>query len=392
MTISRTDRSLLTDWWFTVDRVLLTTVLLLAGSGLILSLAASPAVALKKGFTAFHFVERHFAYTVIGLGMMLTVSFLQPRTIRRLALVVFFGAVAVMIAVLIGGDEINGAKRWLRIASFSLQPSEIAKPAFVVLAAWAFAETQRRTDMPALTIAASLYGVFGALLILQPDIGQTLLVSLTWGILFLLSGQSILSAIVLALLGVGGLVTAYFTLGYVRLRIDRFIAVAPDDNSQTARALQSFIEGGFLGRGPGEGTIKTSLPDAHTDFIFAVVAEEYGAVVCMALACLFAAVVLRAFVRSFGETDHFSRLAVAGLSAMFGFQALINMAVNVGLLPAKGMTLPFISAGGSSLLSVYLTMGILLALTRWRPDLSRLRRPQLSATTDRIGQLGPTIQ
>ncbi len=392
MTLSRTDRSLLTDWWFTVDRVLLATVLTLACSGLVLSLAASPAVALKKGFGAFHFVERHLAFTLLGLGLMLTVAFLQPRTIRRLALVVFFGAIAVMIAVLLGADEINGARRWVRIASFSLQPSELAKPAFVVLSAWAFAEAQNRSDMPALPIAFSLYAVFAVLLVLQPDIGQTLLISLTWGGLFVLSGQSIVSALLFALMGVASLVAAYFTLGYVRLRFDRFFALAPDDNSQTARALQSFIEGGFLGRGPGEGTIKTALPDAHTDFIFAVVAEEYGALACMVLAGLFAAIVLRAFVRSFGENDHFTRLAVAGLSAMFGFQALINMAVNVGLLPAKGMTLPFISAGGSSLISVYLTMGMLLALTRWRPDLSRLRRPQLSATTNHVGHLGPTTQ
>jgi cell division protein FtsW len=381
MKLSRADRSLLADWWFTVDKVLLATVLILAASGLVLSLAASPAVAVKKGFGAFHFVERQFAFTLVGVAIMIAVSMMQPRTIRRLALILFLGALAMTSAVLIGGEEVNGAKRWYRIAQFSIQPSEFAKPAFVILAAWAFAERERRPDMPALIIAFGLYCVLAPLLILQPDIGQTLLISLAWGTLFVLSGRPLLAALACGVVGVAGLVTSYFTLGYVRLRVDKFLSAVPDENSQTARALQSFIEGGFLGRGPGEGTIKTGLPDAHTDFIFAVVAEEYGAVACLLIITLFAAIVLRAYLHSFARADAFLRLAIAGLATIFGAQALINMAVNVGLMPAKGMTLPFISAGGSSLISVYLTMGMLLALTRRRPDPYRLRRPQLSATT-----------
>jgi len=393
MRISRTDRSLLAEWWFTVDRMLLTAILVLAGTGLVLSLAASPAVAIKKGLPAFHFVERHAAFSVIGALIMLAVSLMQPRQIRRLALIVFFIALAMMVAVLIGGEEINGARRWLRFAGFSLQPSELAKPAFVVLAAWAFAELQRQIEMPARSIAVALYLVFAVLLLMQPDVGQTLLISVIWATLFVLSGQPLIWAGVFALIGAVGLGTAYFTLDYVRLRVDRFLSPGVDEYSQTARALQSFVEGGFLGRGPGEGTIKTALPDAHTDFIFAVVAEEYGAIACLALVTLFAVIVLRAYFRTFSETDPFRRLAVSGLSLMFGLQAAINMAVNVGLLPAKGMTLPFISAGGSSLASVFLTTGMILALTRRRPDALRLRRPQLPLRTeDRLGQMGPAAQ
>ena len=392
MKLSRTDRSLLADWWFTVDRVLLIAVLALAAGGVVLSLAGSPAVALKKGFQAFHFVERHFVFTAIGCILMLTVSLMQPRAIRRLAAGMFLASLAIMVAVLIGGEEINGARRWYQLASFSIQPSEFAKPAFVVLSAWAFGEQQRRPDMPAFPLALFLYLTFAVLLVLQPDIGQTLLISLVWGTLFVLSGQRLASALLLGLTGIGGLAMAYLSLGYVRLRVDRFFSMAIDDNSQTGRALQSFVEGGFLGRGPGEGTIKIALPDAHTDFIFAVVAEEFGVIACMALAALFAAIVLRAFLHSFARSDPFLRLATAGLATLFGCQALINMAVNVGLMPAKGMTLPFISSGGSSLLSVYLTMGMLLALSRRRPDPSRLRRPQLSATNNALRNLGPTTQ
>jgi len=382
MKISRADRSLVTEWWFTVDRVLLSFIFILAGSGLVLSLAASPAVALKKGLPAFHFVERHAVFFVIGTVLMIAVSMMQPRQIRRLALVIFLLGLAAMAGVLIGGEEVNGARRWLRLAGFSIQPSEFVKPAFVVLAAWAFAEVQKQVDMPARSIAVGLYVVFAALLLMQPDVGQTFLISTLWTALFVLAGQPLAWVGVFAVIGVLGLVGAYMTLDYVRFRVDRFLAPTGDEYSQTARALQSFVEGGFFGRGPGEGTIKTALPDAHTDFIFAVIAEEYGAVACLALVALITFIVLRAYFRTFTETDPFTRLAVAGLSLLFGLQAAINMGVNVGLLPAKGMTLPFISAGGSSLVSTFLVMGIILALTRRRPDALRLRRPHSAFNTE----------
>ena len=393
MKISRTDRSLVAEWWFTVDRVLLTAILILAGSGLVLSLAASPAVALKKGFSAFHFVERHAAFAGLGVLIMLAVSMMQPRLIRRLALILFVGGIVLMVGVLAFGEEINGARRWLRLAGFSLQPSEFAKPAFIVLTAWAFGEAQKQVDMPARSIAIALLAVFDLLLLRQPDLGQTFLVSAIWATLFVLSGQPIIWAGIFGVAGVVGLTGAYFTFDYVRLRVDRFLSPGGDEYSQTARALQSFVEGGFFGRGPGEGSIKTALPDAHTDFIFAVIAEEYGAIACLALVALIAIIVLRAYVRTFTETDPFTRLAVAGLSLLFGLQAAINMAVNVGLLPAKGMTLPFISAGGSSLVSMFLTMGMILGLTRRRPDVLRLRRPHSAPNNeDSLGRLGPAAQ
>lgn len=375
MRISRADRSRIAEWWFTVDMVLLSAILVLVAAGLVLSLAASPAVALKKGYETFYFFERHVAFSLFSVPAMLAISLLEPQAVRRLAAVLLLAAFVGLIAVALTGPEINGARRWLSLAGHSLQPSELAKPAFVVVVAWLFAETGRRPDMPALWIAASLLAALAVLLIVQPDVGQTLLVALVWGALYFLSGQSLIGAVVLAATGVGGLVAAYLSFPHVQGRIDRFLVPSAGDNSQVDRAMQSFSEGGFLGRGPGEGQIKSVLPDAHTDFIFAVVAEEYGVAACLALLALFAFIVLRALARSLTEPDAATRLSIQGLALLFGLQALINMAVNVGLAPAKGMTLPFISSGGSSMLGVAVLLGMLLALTRRRPDTIRTRRP-----------------
>lgn len=388
MSFSRTDRSIVGRWWFTVDHTLLVAILALIGVGLVLTLAASPAVALKKGLPAFHFVERQVLFAALSILVMLAVSLLEPRQIRRLALIAFAAGLAAMTAVLLSGPEINGARRWLRLAGLSLQPSEFAKPAFAVLVAWAFAESERRADMPALTVATAIYLAFATLLVLQPDVGQTLLVSAIWVVLFLLTGRSLAWIGGFAALGIAGMAAAYLSFGHVKARLDRFWQGSPGDNSQTERALQSFVEGGFMGRGPGEGTIKAQLADAHTDFIFAVVAEEYGVLACLALLALFAFIVLRALARTVGEPDAFTRYAVSALALMIGLQALINMGVNVGILPAKGMTLPFVSAGGSSAIAVAVTCGMLLGLTRRRPDAARLKMPGLPVTVDEMQTVG----
>lgn len=375
MRLTRAERSVLTDWWFTVDRVLLASILAIAGAGVVLSLAASPAIAIRRGLPAFYFVERQLLFTLVAILLMFGVSLLSPTSVRRLALAVLGVALALMLAVLVAGTEINGARRWLHLGSHSLQPSEFAKPAFVVLSAWLFAEGQRRLDMPALPLAFALYLLFAGLLVLQPDFGQTLLISLVWSALFFLAGRPVAWFLGLLAMLAAGLGTAYFTVGHVRLRIDRFLNPALGASFQTDRARQSFIEGGLFGRGPGEGTIKTVLPDAHTDFIFAVIAEEYGVLACLVVVGLFALVVLRVFARQIEEGDPFLRLATIGLALLFGLQAIVNMAVNTGLLPAKGITLPFISIGGSSTLAVGLGLGMLLALTRRRADPAHVKKP-----------------
>ncbi len=377
MKFSRADRSRLAEWWFTVDHVLLYAILVIVAAGLVLSIAASPAVALKKGLAQYYFVERHVFFSVAGIAIMLAVSLLGPASVRRLAIVVLAIAMAGLVAVYFMGEEINGARRWLSIQGHSIQPSEFAKPAFVVVSAWLLAESRRRPDMPAWTLAMALFAIFAGLLVVQPDVGQTMLVTLVWMTMLFVSGVALTGAAIVAAAGAVGLYAAYVYFPHVAQRIDRFINPQTGDFSQGDRAIRSFIEGGFLGRGPGEGTIKTSLPDAHTDYIFAVVAEEYGAIACLVLLLLFAFVVLRALRHAESEPDAATRLGIVGLALMFGFQALINMGVNTGLLPAKGMTLPFLSAGGSSMLAISLTLGMLLALTRRRPDADRLKKPPL---------------
>ncbi|MEQ1716428.1 MAG: putative peptidoglycan glycosyltransferase FtsW [Hyphomicrobium sp.] len=383
---TRADKSRLAQWWFTVDHVLLSAILSLIAIGLVLSLAASPAVALKKGFSTYHFVERHVVFAALSAAVLAAVSFLSPLGVRRLAMAIFLVALSAMIAVIVMGQDINGARRWLSFAGYSFQPSEFAKPGFVVLVAWLLSEAAERKDVPALPLAILLWAVFAGLLVVQPDVGQTVLISATTGALYLMAGLPLIGAVIMIGAGAAGLMLAYQNFGHVQSRVDRFFHPFPFENFQGDRAIQSFSEGGFFGRGPGEGTIKSVLPDAHTDYIFAVVAEEYGVIACIALLALFAFIVLRALMRAAVEPNPSIRLAIQGLGLVFGLQALINMAVNVGLVPPKGMTLPFISAGGSSMLALAVTAGMLLALTRRRPDIQRLKKPRLMPT---IGARAP---
>ncbi|MDZ4842496.1 MAG: putative peptidoglycan glycosyltransferase FtsW [Hyphomicrobium aestuarii] len=381
MSFSRSDRSRLAEWWFTVDRRLLAMLLALIGAGILLSLAASPAVALKRGFEPYHFVSRHVVFAALGTAVLLVVSFLQPSAIRQLATAMLVGAIGGLIAVLWVGPEINGARRWLPVLGQTIQPSEFVKPAYVVIVAWLLAEARRRPDMPGLWLAFGLTATIAGLMMAEPDVGQTMLIVAVFGLLYLVSGQPIIGAAAIAGFGAAGLAFAYANYTHVSSRIDRYLAGNPGERSQVDRALQAFAEGGMLGRGPGEGTVKIVLPDAHTDFIFAVVAEEYGAIACLGLLALYAAIAMLAVVRAAREADHANRLAVIGLAAMFSAQAAINMSVNTGLLPAKGMTLPFISAGGSSMMAVSITVGMLLALTRRRHDVANAKKPRLVPTT-----------
>ncbi len=377
MSFTRADRSLLSEWWFTVDRTLLVIFLVMMGAGVVLSLAASPSVALRKGFAAYHFATRHFGFAALGVLVMVSVSMLTPRHVRRLALLTMVAALVLLVWVVVGGPEINGARRWLRFGGMSFQPSELAKPGFVVISAWLLAESRRVDHVPALGTAIGLLALISALLLLQPDVGQTMLLLAVWGTLLFLAGHSVVLAGLFGAGSLAGLGLAYVSFAYVRRRVDRFLDPSSGDNYQIEKALQSFNEGGLMGRGPGEGSIKTVLPDAHTDFIFAVIGEELGAVACLSLILLFAVVALRALRRAANESDLTISLAISGLATMLCVQAMINMSVNVGLLPAKGMTLPFISTGGSATLSSALAAGFLLAMMRRRPDATTAKKPQL---------------
>ncbi|MEX0697966.1 MAG: putative lipid II flippase FtsW [Dongiaceae bacterium] len=362
--VSRADRSQFAEWWWTVDRILIGGLVVLMVSGVVLSLAGSPAVAERLGYDGLHFVKRHLLFFLPAVAVMIATSFLTPRGARRAALIVLVVSIVLMLATLFIGDEVNGARRWISIAGLSLQPSEFVKPAFVVVVAWLFAENRTRADIPGNAFATILLAIVVALLVAEPDFGQTMLVVIAWGALFFMAGLSWFWIAALGSVAVGGAVAAYMTMPHVANRIDRFISPDSGDTFQIDKALDSILRGGWLGQGPGEGIVKRVLPDAHTDFIFAVAAEEFGIVACLVLVLVFALIVFRGLSASVRASDPFVRLAGAGLVVLFGVQAVINMAVNLNLIPAKGMTLPFISYGGSSMIAIAFGMGLLLAFTR----------------------------
>ncbi|MFH1796694.1 MAG: putative lipid II flippase FtsW [Pseudomonadota bacterium] len=367
---SRTDRGLVSNWWWTVDRWFLASFLSLMVLGIVLSFAASPAVAERIGLEEYHFVTRQIIFMLPALAVMLGVSFLEPRQIRRLAILLLIGSIVLMVLALFIGVEIKGSRRWVSLAGISLQPSEFLKPAFVVICAWLFAEHARQPDIPGNLFAMILLGLVVTLLVAQPDLGQTMLVVGTWGVMFFMAGMAWFWIILLGALGLGGAFAAYTVFPHVADRIDKFLT-GEGDTFQTDMAREAMINGGWFGRGPGEGDVKNVLPDSHTDFIFSVAAEEFGLALCFLLVGLFAFIVLRGLKIALREYDDFTRFAVSGLVIQFGLQSIINMSVNLHLMPAKGMTLPFISYGGSSLVAMALSMGMVLALTRKRPETRR---------------------
>jgi cell division protein FtsW len=365
--VSRTERTTFGEWWWTVDKVMLAAFVALMFAGIVLSLAASPPVAARIGLDPFHFVNRHILYLVPAVAVLIGTSFLTPHQVRRLSLAVFLVSLALVVATLLFGAEIKGARRWIVILGVNIQPSEFLKPAFVILIAWLFGESARRPEMPANTLALALLGLVVPLLVLQPDFGQTMLIALVWGALFFIAGMRMIWVLGLAATAAAGLVGAYFTVSHVAKRINRFLDPAAGDSFNITIALESYSRGGWFGQGPGEGTVKRLLPEAHADFVFAVAAEEFGVVLCLVLLALVAFIVLRALNKAMQDEDPFVRFGVAGLAILFGTQAAINMAVNLHLIPAKGMTFPFVSYGGSSMISMAFGMGMLLALTRERP-------------------------
>ena len=366
MLLGRSDRGLLAQWWFTVDRGLMSAVLLLMASGVLISMAASPPVAERIGVDTFHFFKGQLFFLVLAVPMLVTLSFFPPLWARRAGMAVFVISLALMVAALFFGPEIKGAHRWINVGPLGLQPSELAKPGFVIVAAWFLAEHTRRPEMPGHIIAYASAAVLVGLLVLQPDFGQTALVLLTFGAMLLIYGISWITVTALCGLGGAGVMAAYGLVPHVKSRIDRFLSPDKGDTFQVDTAIQAFNNGGLMGTGPGGGEAKLVLPDAHADFTFAVVGEEFGLIACLLLMALFAFVVFRVLARAKTETDPFAALALSGLALVFGFQAVINMGVNVALLPAKGMTLPFISYGGSSLVGMAFAMGLVLALARRR--------------------------
>jgi len=374
--VSRANRTPFASWWWTVDRLMLGAVITLMLGGIVLSLAASPPVAVRIGLDPFYFVNRHIMYLIPSVILMFGVSFLSLRTIRRIALAVFIVSYVMVVATLFYGPEVKGAHRWIVIAGLNIQPSEFLKPSFVILAAWLFGESARQQDMPANTMALMLLLGSIAVLVCQPDFGQTMLLSLVWGALFFMAGMRMVWVFGLGGVAAVGLAGAYYTVPYIARRIKRFLDPSSGDTYQIDNSIESFMHGGWFGRGPGEGTVKRILPDSHADFVFAVAAEEFGIFLCLVIVALYAFIVLRALTNAIRNEDPFARFATAGLAILIGAQSAINMSVNLALIPAKGMTLPFISYGGSSMLSLGYAVGMLLALMRERPSAEGLTPAQ----------------
>ena len=367
LSIARTDTSLLGRWWWTVDRWTLAALVAIVAVGAVLTLAASPPVADRLGLDSFYFARRQFVFLSMALAVVAATSLMSPRGVRRLAVVCFAAAAVLMALVPVHGEEIKGATRWIVLSGMSVQPSEFVKPGFAVITAWLFAERRVEPRFPGYAISTALFAVVAALLLMQPDVGMTIVVAAVWGVQFFLAGLPLMLVGLIGVVFVSGAVGTYFAFQHVQGRVDRFFDSSVGDNFQVAQSLEAFRDGGLLGRGPGEGQIKAVLPDAHADFVFAVAGEELGLIACLAILALFAFVVLRGFSRLLNEDSLFILLAVTGLLIQFGLQTIINMASATNLIPPKGMTLPFVSYGGSSVLAMALAMGMVLALTRERP-------------------------
>jgi cell division protein FtsW len=366
---TRDGEPILPRWWRTIDKWSMSCVLILFGIGLLLGLAASPPLAERNGFSAFHYVERQVAFGLLAMLVMFAMTLMSPRTVRRLAVIGFaVSFVAVLLLPFIGTDYGKGAVRWFSMGFGSIQPSEFLKPGFIVIAGWMIAASNEVAGPPGKSYSFALAVFIVILLALQPDFGQASLILFAWGVMYFVGGAPFTILAGLAGLAVAGAALAYENSEHFARRIDGFLSAEVDPTTQLGYAANAIREGGFFGVGVGEGTVKWSLPDAHTDFIIAVAAEEYGLILVLVIILLYATIVLRSLFRLMRERDPVIRLAGTGLACTFAVQAMINMSVAVRLLPAKGMTLPFVSYGGSSLIAGGITIGMLLAFTRVRPQ------------------------
>jgi cell division protein FtsW len=363
--VPRDDRSVIGQWWWTVDRWALGAILAIMAFGVLLTLAASPPAAERIGADSFMFAKRQFVFLPIALMVTLAISLASPRHVRRLALLVFCASIILLALTFVIGIEIKGARRWIAVPGLSsIQPSEFVKPSLAVISAWLLAQARAERRAPGYLLSTLLVGMTLGLLLMQPDLGMSIVVASVWAAQLFVVGLPMWVAGFGVIGGAGSLVGAYFVFNHVRSRFDRFLDPSSGDNYQVNTALEAFQNGSLFGRGPGEGTVKALLPDAHTDFIMAVCGEEFGLVCCVLILCLFAFVTLRTLSRASKETSLFTTLAATGLGVQFGLQAMINMASTIQLIPAKGMTLPFISYGGSSALAMAICVGMLLSLTR----------------------------
>lgn len=372
--ISRVTTGKISHWWWTIDRSLLLLSLLLLVIGIILSFAASPAVAIRIGkLDSYAFVKQHIIFSFIALIIMLFVSFLEEKTVRNLYLLLASISFMLLIIVLFIGVETKGSVRWLRFLGLTIEPSELFKPSFIILTAWLCNLAKEQKDNKFKWFSLLTYVMSALLLLKEPDFGQFVLITIVWGIIFFLSNIN-MSLILMFLSSAFGLFYIVYLYSYhVHIRVQKFLT-GIGDTFQVDMGREAVIHGGWLGVGPGEGTIKRIIPDSHTDFVFSVAAEEYGVIFCLFITLIFAYIVVRSMLRVKNEPDCFIKLSVIGLASQLGLQSFINIGVNLHLLPAKGMTLPFISYGGSSMMSIALVLGALLSFTRKKSYLTLEQR------------------
>lgn len=366
MKLERTKRKITASWWWTIDRYIITIVIALIAVGFIMCLAASPRVANRIGLEDFYFVKRQVVFIFLGFLVMVFFSVMNPSYVRRSAVVGYFIFYVLLILVEFSGYETKGARRWIHFMGITIQPSEILKPFFALVTAWFLTRNKLEKKFPGNMISFAMLISIVFFTIRQPDFGMSITFCIIWFALVVIAGLNLIIVFALGLLGAGGAVGAYFFLPHVKRRIDSFLN--PDssvaENYQTFKSLEAFKNGGVFGTGPAQGKVKEILPDAHTDFIFSVAGEEFGMLFCLIIIGLFAALVIRCIIRAYNEKDLFNMLAISGLTTQIFMQAAVNMAVAVNLIPNKGMTLPFISYGGSSMISVACAIGMILALTR----------------------------
>lgn len=361
---SRTDQSVYGHWWWTVDRIMLALILVLALCGVVLVVTASPPVANHLQIGETYFIKRHLMFLPLSLLTMFAVSLCSPRMLWRGASIMLIGGLLAMMVVLVAGAEIKGAQRWISLFGLTLQPSEFVKPAFAIVAAWFIAKSKEGLSLRGQIIALGLYLTVVGLLLLQPDFGMTIVVTAIYGAMLFLSGIPYWLVGALGGVAVVGGIGAYFIFDHVHERVNSFIDPSTGDTYQVDKAMDAFTNGGFFGTGPGQGTVKLTLPDAHTDFIFSVGGEEMGLMFAGFLVLVYALIFLRGINRIIDSDDIFVVLAASGLLVMFGLQTLVHMGSNLHLIPPKGMTLPMVSYGGSSMLAVGMTFGAILSLTR----------------------------
>jgi len=366
MRFNRQQTSIFSSWWWTVDRIALMAILFVIFCGAMLVATGSPSVAERIGMESFYFIKRQLFYVTLALIVLFLCSLLSPLTVRRIGVVGFAVGIVILLLVPLIGVEKNGATRWISLGFMSLQPSEFIKPLFILVTAWMLAESQGKGKVGRYKWSFLVYVILASLLITQPDFGMVVVVTAVWGGQLFVAGLPFLWIAILGIGAIIGVIGSYMTFPHVAHRIDSFLTPDKYANYQVQKSLEAFHNGGLVGKGPGEGVVKQYLPDSHTDFIFAVAGEELGALVCLMIVLAYGFIVIRGMRRLYQETDLFTVYAVAGFLMQFGIQAIINMGVALNILPTKGMTLPFISYGGSSMLGLSMTMGMMLALTRRR--------------------------